>query len=324
MRDLLLLLCTFLPSALRLKVWSWMGFQVGAGARVAPLSVVVAGSIDIGPGAVIGPLTLIYRPARIRIGQRARIAAFVRIIGYGELNLEEQTFVALGCLIDLQERHRFALGARSQIGPRGTYYTHGATGLIFNRDYPIRIGDIVIGSDCWIGMACVVYPNVKIGSGSLITPGLVISSDVPADSMLLPPAEPWRCVPVKFVRQLPGGSDDTKLQLMRDWVERLERSHHGQLERSPDWWVLRLQGGRTLLLRIADAQLKVEHPPDRTAVWTLDWEGPATLPVFCFRKLTVFGKHTAFAEELASHLCEACGTHFVFENDANRGGQTIG
>jgi len=294
-----------------------MGFRIEAGVRVSPLSVIVADSIEIAAGAVIEPLTLIYRPGRIQIGERARIASFVRIIGYGDLHLEQQTFIALGCLIDLQKSHCFRLGARSQIGPRGTYYTHGASGLIFNRDYPIRIGDIVIGSDCWIGMACVVYPNVKIGSRTVITPGLVISTDVASDSMLLPPVDPWRCVPVKFIRQLPGASDGTKLQLLRDWMQRLQQLRHGHLETGPHWWILHLRGGRTLLLRTADAQLREEHHSDRTAVWSLDWDGPAPVPVFCFRNLTVLGARTAFAEELASYLCESCGTHFVLANGAH-------
>ena len=310
LKYLLLLLGTFLPSILRLTIWKWLGFRVGLGAHVAPLSVVVADTIEIGPGAVIGPLTLIYRPAKIVMGERSRIASFVRVVGFGEFHLAQQTFVALACLIDVTER--FVLGPRSQIGPRGTFYTHGASGLIFNRSYPFRNGDIVIGSDTWLAMSCTVYPEVRIGSRCVIMPCLTISRDIEDDSMLLPPAEPWRRVPARYIQGLPNATDDRKLEMLRGFVERLVESHGGQVEKGPDVWIYGRNKNR-LLLRVNQAK---EMDPQMLqkcgACWSLDWTGAAQIPIFCFRTLQVLGPHTVFAEELAAFLCEHCGTHFVF------------
>src|SRR5262245_1704285 len=100
LRRLALLLCTVLPSPLRLFVWRCFGFSVGRGAHVSMLSVVIADEIELGPGACIESLTLIYRPTSLVIGERSRIASFVRIIGFGNVRIARQAFVGLGCLID--------------------------------------------------------------------------------------------------------------------------------------------------------------------------------------------------------------------------------
>ena len=72
---------------------------------------------------------MIYAPGKLKLGERCRIASFNRIIGHrGNATFEAQSFVALGNLIDVS--NDFTLGRRSQLGPRGTYYTHGESGLV--------------------------------------------------------------------------------------------------------------------------------------------------------------------------------------------------
>ena len=83
MKNLLLLICTFFPSYLRLAVWKTLGFQVGKKCHVSILSIVVADHIEIGYGSSIDSLTFIYKPSTLLIGDRARIGNFVRIIGGG-------------------------------------------------------------------------------------------------------------------------------------------------------------------------------------------------------------------------------------------------
>src|SRR5580658_2875893 len=137
LREAILLAGTFLPSFLRLATWRIMGFKVGKGCHVSMLSIIVADSIELGPGAVIEALTLIYRPNLLYIGERGRIAGFVRIIGHeGTVHLKPQSFIGLGCLIDCTAC--FELGDRSQLGPRSTAYSHGGSQLLFNMRYPHR------------------------------------------------------------------------------------------------------------------------------------------------------------------------------------------
>jgi len=52
-----------------------------------------------------------------------------------------------------------------------------------NKDVPIcmqghEYGEVVIGSDVWISANCVVTPNSKVGDGSIISAGSVVTKDV--------------------------------------------------------------------------------------------------------------------------------------------------
>ena len=114
-----LLLCTFLPSGLRIAVWRMLGMRVGNGCRVSVGSIVVADRIKLDHGAVIEPLTFIYRPKVFEMGERARIAAFVRVVGYGEVVIGPQSFVAMACMIDCTTE--FRMGHRVALGPRGKF-----------------------------------------------------------------------------------------------------------------------------------------------------------------------------------------------------------
>lgn len=48
---------------------------------------------------------------------------------------------------------------------------------------PVNPGRVLIESDCWIGFRSVILPNVKIGYGSLIGAGSVVTKDIPAMSI---------------------------------------------------------------------------------------------------------------------------------------------
>jgi acetyltransferase-like isoleucine patch superfamily enzyme len=312
----ILLLCTFFPSWARLAVWRMLGFKVGRRCHVSIGSIVIADFIDIGRGAVIEPLTLIYRPRIFCMGERARIAGLVRIIGYhGTLTLGAQSFVALGCLIDVSGD--FQLGERSAIGPRSTLYSHGATGLIYNVKYPHRIGPVRIGADCWLGMGCIVQPHVTIGDRVIVMPGLVIRSDVASNTAIIPNQAEHRSIPTG--RLLIGVTDEVR-QRKLDGV--LQTYSHGlgssRLDTShADFWQLILPDGNTVNL-CRNGQPPRDWsilPAASSVVWTLFADGiVAGVPSFCFDRLTVFGPSTAFAERIADYLCRHEGIHFVFSD----------
>jgi acetyltransferase-like isoleucine patch superfamily enzyme len=313
LKQLLLAVCTFAPSALRLFVWRMMGFRVGRGCHVSPCSLIVADVIELGAGAVIGPFTLIYSPSRFRMGERSRIASFVRVIGYGEAVLEQQSFIALGCLIDVTREFTFHLGARSQIGPRGTYYTHGATGLLFNRNYPFRRGSILIGEDTWIGMACIVYPRVTIGDGCVILPGSIVNSDLKARSAIVPVQRTTNVVPSVYIA---AGLEDpvaAKWAVMSEFLELLASNHPGSsMEKGATESTLHLPGNQKVILLAPGAKADGGLGSKDVVIWSLDRIDVGQTPCFCFTELTVLGPWTPFAESVADHLSTQRGTYFVF------------
>ena len=314
MKILVLLACTLAPSWLRLFVWRGLGFRVARGAKVSMFSVVVADHVDMAAGAVIEPLSFIYRPASIRLGERARIGSFVRIIGWrGEVVLGPQTFVALGCLID--STGGFELGARSCLGPRCMCYSHGETGLIYNVRYPHRNGPVRIGEDVWVGMGCVIQSRVTIGSGAIVLAGLTIRSDVPAGQSVVPTMQEERMVSTE--RLIGQTTDQVRQQTLDDAFRRFTSSGFGATVRDEDedLWSARNDRGQTVyLIRAAGARLPDASAGDAVA-WTLTAShvSPgAVFPVFVFDELTIHGSHTKFAEYNAEALMRQAGAHFVF------------
>ena len=309
-----LLACTALPSRLRVAVWRLLGMEVGVGCRVSIGSIVVAERINLDHGAVIKPLTVIFRPMSFEMGERARIASFVRIIGYGKVAIGAQSLVALGCMIDCTSD--FRTGARAGLGPRGTYYTHGSWQLIYNLGQKYRNGPIVIGSDTYLGMCAIVYPNVTIGDRCVISPGLAIRKDVAPGSWVAPLEEAHRTGPLERLQIDPA---KRQAQLEAD-LKHLAAKHPASVldDSQSNRWVLNLRNGRIVLLRGEPEEALENLPRNQTVVWRLAGgsDHPA-VPTFRFGELRVLGGWTPFAERVAKTVCEEIGVHFIFES---RGG----
>lgn len=43
----------------------------------------------------------------------------------------------------------------------------------------MRVSEVVIGNDVWIGMRVIIMPGVTIGNGVVIGAGAVVTKDVP-------------------------------------------------------------------------------------------------------------------------------------------------
>lgn len=74
------------------------------------------------------------------------------------------------------------IGKNVMMGPDVTILTH--THNIERTDIPMgqqgmRISEVVIGNDVWIGMRVIIMPGVKIGNGVVIGAGAVVTKDVP-------------------------------------------------------------------------------------------------------------------------------------------------
>ena len=43
----------------------------------------------------------------------------------------------------------------------------------------MRVSEVVVGNDVWIGMRVIIMPGVKVGNGVVIGAGAVVTKDVP-------------------------------------------------------------------------------------------------------------------------------------------------
>jgi acetyltransferase-like isoleucine patch superfamily enzyme len=76
------------------------------------------------------------------------------------------------------------IGDNSTLGLRTTIFTH----LYFGPRQKNKFGEVVIEKNVFIGPHCVILPNVRIGEGSVIKAGTVVTKNVPPHTFLGTPA----------------------------------------------------------------------------------------------------------------------------------------
>ena len=94
----------------------------------------------------------------------------------------------------MQERHRDGIGDvvfgnRVICGPNVTFLNEKRPGRVEEETKGAYVED-----DVMIGGGCVILPGVRIGEGSFIASGAVVTKDVPPHSMVM--GFPARCTPL--------------------------------------------------------------------------------------------------------------------------------
>ncbi len=277
-------------------------------------NIIVADYLEIQDGCIIEPLTLIFNPKSFKMGERSRIASFVRIIGYGEFIMQSQSFIALGCLIECSAT--FTLGERSCIGPRCTIYTHGNTGLIFNVHYPHKLEAVTIERDCWIGMTCTIYPGIRIGAHSIVFAGVVVATNVKPDKVIMPSRNSYVEENVNLLTL--KVNDKVQLEAIDQVMQHYQRlSRNCHLSHNDDISVLDIPSkGKIVLLRNEQSIFDASHyNPEKTVVWRLKAiDTPTQLTTFTFSTLTISGTRTKLAETIASYLAFKEGIYFIYRD----------
>jgi len=78
------------------------------------------------------------------------------------------------------------------------FMTHDGGPWVFRSEFPDMqiFGPIVIEDNCIIGANAILFPNVRIGSNSIVGAGSVVISDVPPNTIVMGvPARPFGSVP---------------------------------------------------------------------------------------------------------------------------------
>ena len=146
---------------------------------------------------VIGPL-------RIQVGRGTRISGISTFIGRAGT---EQVLLDIGDNVDIGWQSAISVGTRIEIGDNvrlaGRCMLAGFPGHPLNAadratglpDTPDQIGDIVLERDVWLATGVTVLANVRIGAGTIVATGSVVTKD-------LPPGVLAAGVPARVIRQL--------------------------------------------------------------------------------------------------------------------------
>ncbi len=123
--------------------------------------------------------------AGFRIGDGTRIASPPKLNGgsdlFSKLIIGQGCSVGADCVLDLGER--ITIGDRATLGPGVMILT--STHELDIREHragPVQLSPVTIGDGAWLGARSVILPGVTVGAGAIVNAGAVVNKDVPAQT----------------------------------------------------------------------------------------------------------------------------------------------
>jgi acetyltransferase-like isoleucine patch superfamily enzyme len=147
--------------------------------------------------SIIHPLAVI--DWNIRIGRRCFIgkADLNTLGGRGHIEIGDGTVIYSGCELLCQYDSTIRIG-------RGVLFTRQAAAMTARRLFSNRkatiisqgivTADVTVEDDCWIGYRAILLPGVRVGRGTVVGAGAVVTQD-------LPPMVVAGGVPAKVIRE---------------------------------------------------------------------------------------------------------------------------
>lgn len=150
---------------------------------IYPKNLFFSGIQRFSPGVVID----VDRKSRVQFGNRVSMHSRCRAAATsgGELLIGSRTSFNVGCVVT--SRSSIRIGNQVSFGPNVMIYDHdhimepdiGAKGSGF------RLGEVVIGDNCWIGAGAIILLDTHIGDNCVIAAGSIVKGDVPANTVLI-------------------------------------------------------------------------------------------------------------------------------------------
>lgn len=121
----------------------------------------------------------LYRWCGVAIGDNVRLSSSMRILGSGDLEIGDNTFVGHDTLI-LLGGAKVVIGKDVDISSRVTIVngSHEISGLPHKAAGQGHADDILIGNGAWIGACTTVLGKAEIGSGAIVAAGALVSGKV--------------------------------------------------------------------------------------------------------------------------------------------------
>jgi acetyltransferase-like isoleucine patch superfamily enzyme len=141
---------------------------------------------EIGDNVVIEQGVLVFHPQNILLGSNIYIGHNTILHGYykNDIRIGDDTWIGQGCF--LHGAGGILIGRAVGLGPMVKILTSAhregslSEPLVFCE---LQFGRVIVEDGCDIGMGSVILPGVKIGEGSIIGAGSVVTGDVPSYSV---------------------------------------------------------------------------------------------------------------------------------------------
>ena len=115
------------------------------------------------------------RWAGAKVGKNVRVCSSVMIVGAGNLEIGDNTWIGHRSLISASSAVR--IGKNVDIAPN-VFIGNGTHGITPERDRVADLEfsrDVEVGDGCWLCAGCMVLPGVSIGSKCVVAAGSVVT-----------------------------------------------------------------------------------------------------------------------------------------------------
>lgn len=148
-----------------------------------PNNIFFTGLQRFSPGVVFDTdrKSKIFLGSRVSLHSRCRIAS----VNGGEIRIGRRTSFNVGCI--LVSRSSVRIGSKVSFGPNVMIYDHDhlMDGMHGTVGTGFKLGEIVIGDNCWIGAGSIILLDTHIGKNCVIAAGSVVKGDIPDNTVLV-------------------------------------------------------------------------------------------------------------------------------------------
>lgn len=125
---------------------------------------------------------MFWRIAGIDLGDGVSLAGRGWIYGRGALSIGCDTWLSPGCILFTHEEASIRIGERCDIGPNVEFITGShEIGSGMRRAGVGTAKAITVGDGCWIGAGSRLLGGIRIGTGTIVAAGSVVTTDLPDD-----------------------------------------------------------------------------------------------------------------------------------------------
>jgi len=136
---------------------------------------------SIGNNVIFEKGALVFNPDHISIGDNVYVGHYTILKGYhlNEMNIGDDTWIGQGCFF--HSAAGIVIGRAVGIGPNVQILTsyhrdRGGSGPVILNE--LQMEKVIIEDGCDIGIGSIILPGVRIGEGSIIGAGSVVTKDV--------------------------------------------------------------------------------------------------------------------------------------------------
>jgi acetyltransferase-like isoleucine patch superfamily enzyme len=159
---------------------------------ISPSATIHHDSLGLGKNIFIGDSVVIFKdrdggPVELGDGVHVHVETFIQTGFGGSVKVGPNSHIHPKCQLSAY-MSSIQIGCGVQIAPNCAFYPYDhsfAPGQLIN-EQPLKTkGGIVIDDDAWLGFGVVVLDGVRIGKGTVVGAGSVVSSNIPDEAIAI-------------------------------------------------------------------------------------------------------------------------------------------